>query len=627
MFKYVLFILCSIFVINTSFSQDITDEIVVKYISIPNSDEIKSKTSIKGNEFKKNLNFISSLAGVKLKFSTNTLTGVTVLRLNSTKSYREIEDIASVLEQDFNVEYAYPNHIGYIQQVTLNLNDPAFVSTPNRAGAQWSLRDSSVYGISMESAWYMQNEINGSNVIVAVIDTGYTQHPDLKGNIIPGYDLINFDPITQKPRKPVAGGLDLGDWTEDDDCGIGSIGRRSSWHGTQVASIIAAKTGNNRGIAGIAFKAKILPVRIVGQCGASSTRLADAIYWAASGPTKQSGIPFNEYTAHVINISLGYKTNNGLDLLPCPPNVQQAIDYAVNKNITVVVAAGNSGNNSKTLYKGKRKLDIETANNQYPSNCKGVISVANTDISGRRVADSAHGSVVTVSAPGNQIPYLTPNDLKGYTGKSFTWRNNISGTSYSAPHVAGVAALLYGISPRISTSRVKKIISSTALDKFHPGSFEFGKKCSVDRLCGTGILNAKAALASPMIPIIDVPNLPPKTSPDTASANGVEPTVMAPLSNDAGVNGEPIRALLGSLPVNGKIVLNSDKATFTYTHDGSTNLTDRFTYMATNGIATSAPVTVSITIGVAVGGNGGGTGSIPPVNLLTIPIQISIGMF
>src|SRR5690606_15989838 len=111
----------------------------------------------------------------------------------------------------------------------------------------------------------------------------------------------------------------------------------SSWHGTHVAGTIAAVTNNNSGVAGVAFDAGIVPVRVLGRCGGTTADIADGIIWASGGNV--SGVPGNANPADVINMSLGGQGS-------CSSTTQQAINVARGNGSTVVIASGNSNANS-----------------------------------------------------------------------------------------------------------------------------------------------------------------------------------------------------------------------------------------------------------------------------------------
>ena len=203
------------------------------------------------------------------------------------------------------------------------------VLTPNdtRYGEQWDF--TAANGMRIPGAWDVST---GSGSTVAVIDTGITAHPDLDANVLPGYDFVSDATAARDGNGRDANAQDQGDWYAAGECGQ-TAAANSSWHGTHVAGTVAAVTGNATGVAGVAPNAKVVPVRVLAKCGGSLSDIADAIIWASGGTV--SGVPANANPAKVINMSLG---GSGA----CGTTYQAAIDSAVSRGTTVVVAAGNS---------------------------------------------------------------------------------------------------------------------------------------------------------------------------------------------------------------------------------------------------------------------------------------------
>ena len=324
---------------------------------------------------------------------------------------------------------------------------------------QWSLFDPKV-GILVDQVWEV---VNGRGSVVAVLDTGYTNHKDLEGQwVSSGYDFISDPQTSLDGDGRDADAFDEGDGDPDNLCGQG--GSVSSWHGTHVAGTIAALQNNQIGIVGVAPQAKILPVRVLGRCGGFASDIADAILWASGNAV--DGVPINLTPADVINLSLGGRGT-------CSNITQAAIDAAVLNGSTMVIAAGN---------------DNEDVALSTPANCRGVISVAAVNRSGSRAFYSNYGPGVDIAAPGGEI---TGNQADGIVssvdlGPVVSVTGGFSfyqGTSMAAPHVAGIAALLYELDPLISPQRVKELINQTATD--FPGECEG---------CGAGIANARSVI-------------------------------------------------------------------------------------------------------------------------------------
>jgi serine protease len=344
-------------------------------------------------------------------------------------------------------------------------NDPLF-------GMQWHLNSTyegqPAYGIGVEAAWEVTT--GSPSVVVAVIDTGILPHPDLAGRVLPGYDMISSSIVANDGN-----GRDPDPSDPGDSCGSSP----SSWHGTHVAGTIGASTNNGIGIAGIDQQARILPVRALGTCGGSSVDTADAIRWAAG--LEVDGVPRNQHPARVINISLG-------GLWPCFPVLQSAISAVTSIGVTVVAAAGN---------------DAVDAGLQTPANCPGVLVVAATTRTGDRAAYSNVGSIVDIAAPGGQrvtrfeervLSTLNTGTVAPQldaAGWGYAW---YQGTSMAAPHASGVVSLMLAVNSALSPSRIGDILRSTAT-AFPPTS-----QCSTTVSCGTGILDAGAAVRAAVPP-------------------------------------------------------------------------------------------------------------------------------
>src|SRR3984893_7781584 len=215
---------------------------------------------------------------------------VWLLKLAAQGADADLANMASQLETDPAVQYADPVRRVRAQRVP---NDPNF-------GRQWSLTDP-IGGINAPAAWDL--EIGSAGVTVAVLDTGITQHPELAGRVLPGYDFISDPSMANDGGGRDNDPSDPGDNTSDGECGNGVPGEPSSWHGTFVSGLIAANTNNGDGIAGMDWNARILPVRVLGRCGGTFDDIAAAILWAVGVPV--AGAPLNPNPARVINLSLG----------------------------------------------------------------------------------------------------------------------------------------------------------------------------------------------------------------------------------------------------------------------------------------------------------------------------------
>lgn len=372
--------------------------------------------------------------------------GSTVVRTDRALDQAESELLMRKLAADPNVEYV---EVDQIMRATLTPNDTRF-------SEQWGFGTSNA-SINVRPAW---DKATGTGVVVAVIDTGITNHADLNANILPGYDFISDAAMARDGGGRDSNPNDEGDWYGANECGSGIPASNSSWHGTHVAGTVAAVTNNSTGVAGTAFNAKVVPVRVLGKCGGYTSDIADAIVWASGGTV--SGVPANANPAEVINMSLGGGGS-------CSTTYQNAINGAVGRGTTVVVAAGNSNTNVSSAV---------------PANCPNVIAVAATTSAGARASFSNYGTGIDISAPGQSI-LSTLNS--GTTTPGSASYASYNGTSMAAPHVAGVVALMQSVAPSpLSPAQVESIIKSTARPL--PGACSGG--------CGAGIIDADAAVTA-----------------------------------------------------------------------------------------------------------------------------------
>ena len=314
----------------------------------------------------------------------------------------EENDLALKLSQDPDVEHVEPDYIYEAFQVAYP-NDPEFAPRQyglnNTGQVIGGVAGTAGADINAKSAW---NKTKGSqDTKVAVLDTGISKsHSELSSKVT---GRVNFSVST----------------TDDDIFG----------HGSHVAGIIAATTNNGTGVAGVCPECSLMSVKVLedtqGQ-GTTST-ITNGIIWAADNG------------ADVINMSLG----GG----PASQTAQDAVNYAWNKGVVIVAAAGNCGDPAKPCPGGVNPIT-------YPAAYPNVLSVAATDNKDAKTSYSNYGSWVDVAAPGHSI-YSTVPLSRNATGYA-----NISGTSMASPMVAGVAGLL--VSQGLSNSSVVSKITSTA---------------------------------------------------------------------------------------------------------------------------------------------------------------------
>ncbi len=317
------------------------------------------------------------------------------------------QEIAEALSALSGVVYAEPN---YRVRALAAPNDPLY-------GQQWAHAK-----IGSEGAWALST---GSNtLIIAVLDTGVDLiHPEFHGKLTPGYNALDS---TDPPQD-------------------------NHGHGTHVAGIAGALGNNGIGVAGMAWQARIMPVKVLGGGGEGGH------YQVAAGITYAA-----DHGAQIINLSLGGPDGSS--------TLHNAVRYAYNRGVLIIAAAGNCGD-------GNYRTNGCDHENQpvYPAAyANEVLAVASTNSNDGVASSSNRGKYVDLAAPGVSILSTLPN---GYgTG---------SGTSQAAPHVAGLAALLWSMDPSLTREQVNNVLKDTAVD-LGPSGW--------DPDYGHGRINAGAAL-------------------------------------------------------------------------------------------------------------------------------------
>jgi thermitase len=325
-----------------------------------------------------------------------------------------------------DVEYAEPDYVAY---PAYDPNDPKYAD-----GTQWGPQK-----IQADLAWDLST--GDPNVVVAVVDFGVDLgHPDLQSQMWTNAGETADNGLDDDDNGYVD---DVYGWdfANDDNDPQDDYG-----HGTHVAGIAAAATDNGIGVAGVGFNSRIMALKAgYGETGyVQYTKIGQAIYYAADNG------------ADVINMSVGGYGNSSY--------LQAAVDYAWAKGCVLVGAVGNDN----------------ITNPFYPAAYSNVIGVSATTESDARWSDSNHGSHVSVGAPGVAI-YST------------YWWDGVSqyclggGTSMAAPHVAGLAALLFAQDGGRSNAEVRSLIEQSADDLGDAGW---------DPYYGYGRINAYQALGT-----------------------------------------------------------------------------------------------------------------------------------
>ena len=337
--------------------------------------------------------------------------------------------------------------------------------------------------ISLPAAW---NVTTGSaDVVVSVVDSGVYRHPDLDANLLDGYDFI------RSVLNQDGDGIDA----DPDDPGC-ALGGGSVFHGTHVAGTVAAVSDNGMGVAGVAWQARLMPVRVLDGCTGSGTLydVAQGIRYAAGLSNDSGRVPSRP--ADVINLSLGATG-------PCDATSAALFAEVRARGVTVVAAAGNGNTSAQAT----------------PASCPNVIAVSAVGPTRQRASYSNYGaSWVDVAAPGGELRFDADGDGRsdgvfsthatGGGADRYATYDLLQGTSMATPHVAGVIALMKSVKPALSPAEIDTLLAQGLLtDDIGPAG--------ADEL-GVGLVNAfKAVQAAGAGP----PALPPSLAVTPSSLN------------------------------------------------------------------------------------------------------------
>ena len=339
--------------------------------------------------------------------------------------------------------------------------------------------------ISLPAAWDLTT--GKPEVIVAVIDTGILAgHPDLAGQLVNGYDFI-ADPEQARDGT----GIDPNPEDEGDGADLGN----SSFHGTHVSGTIAATSNNGIGVAGVAWGARIMPLRVLGVDGGTSYDVDQAIRYAAGLANDSGTVPGQR--ADIINMSLG---GAGFS-----QSTQALINEVTQAGVIIVAAAGNEATNAPG----------------YPASYDGVISVSAVDSQRRAAPYSNSGSRIDIAAPGGDNGIDINGD--GYpdgvlsTGGSVATSGTINfvysflnGTSMASPHVAGVMALMKSVNPDLTSADIDALLEAGDL------SDDLGTT-GRDNIFGHGLINAQRAVVA----ALSAAGSPPAQNPRVGASSTV----------------------------------------------------------------------------------------------------------
>jgi serine protease len=582
---------------------------------------------------------LQATTGLGLKHVRDLAGGASLMSLGAPMPLSQARAVAAQMANDPDVEYAEPDVM--MKKVAIP-NDPRFsewqwnLFAPTSTYSGGSLSGNATKsatatgGANLPAAWDVSKG-GTSAVVVAIIDTGIVNHPDLNGldfpapytpngRFVAGYDFISFDVgAGSVPSFFVANDgdgrdpdpTDPGDWVTTaeealylDFCDDGIPGpQNSSWHGTHMAGIAAATANNDVGIAGVGWNVRVQPIRALGRCGGSLSDIGEAILWAAGRDVP--GLPRNPTPARVISLSLG-----GAEA--CSATMQAAVDAAIADGAVVVAATGNEGNTSLIS----------------PANCVGAIAVTAHTINGENADYANVGAATSISAPGGGPPVLlgaggitddanwngyyiwstllfgatTPSssDAQGRSGSAY---GGFTGTSAATPHVAGTVALIKSIRPTATAAQIRQFLVNTVRP------FPAGSACAAGGAflgtCGAGLLDASAAV-----------NLASQGAPPIVVSGPQSVTVSEGQAATFSVAAAGAPNLTYQWKRNGIDIPGANAVSYTTQPLGLGDSGTRFSVIVSNPLGTVSSPDAVVTV-VAAGGGGGG-GALPLGQLLLL---------
>jgi serine protease len=445
-------------------------------------------------------------------------------------------DVAATLDKlraDPAVAFAEIDERRYAHTVP---NDPLFAPPPNSPSTgQWFMQTpssltptSDAAATDAVSAWTLTQGSTG--MVIADVDSGIRfDHPDLLragfgGRLLPGYDFVGQD-LDASNSNPLGTFLvandgdgwdpdpsDPGDWIDSTDLANTKVfpsascsTANSSWHGTRVMGVLGALTNNDLGLAGMTWNPYLLPVRALGKCGGLDSDIIAGIMWSVGMTVldeQGNAVPANPYPADIINLSLGGTGS-------CPSNYQSLVSQLAGMGVLVVASAGNESG----------PVDI-------PGNCPGVLAVAGLRNIGTKVGYSSLGPEVGIAAPAGNCVNLTQGSPclrsidttinEGLTipgANSYTDQTNSNlGTSFSAPIVTGIAALMRSVNANLTPAQLISRIKASATPFPRPTGLALCVANSTSSVecacttgtCGAGMVNALSAVKAALNPIAAV---------------------------------------------------------------------------------------------------------------------------
>jgi subtilisin family serine protease len=419
--------------------------IIVKYKSSTTSEAVSTENEKMLNGWK-----LNDKVGNFEKFTFQNSDGI--YRITAT-SEKDQQEMLNSLKENRLVEYAEIDGLGNAQ------GEEKVVPSDNQYYKQWAFQNNgnipfaaSKTGadIEMEKAWKIEQ--GDSSVVVAILDSGVkTDHLEFSGRIWKNYAEIPNNGVDDDNNGYID---DIQGWNFAD--GSNDV-NDDSGHGTNIASIIGANGNNGIGFSGVDWNCKLMVLKVLKNDVGYYSWWASSIYYAVDNG------------ANVINMSLGGDVESQA--------LNEAIQYALDRNVVVVVSMGNKNSD----------------NISYPSNYPGVIAVGATNPDDSRTTSffwssasgSNYGEHISVVAPGNFIyglSYKNNTEFDTYFG----------GTSQSAAFVSGLASLLIAQTPTITHKEVKELIEKTANDRVGDQKEDIVGR---DNYYGNGRINAYEALA------------------------------------------------------------------------------------------------------------------------------------
>jgi serine protease len=422
-----------------------------------------------------------------------------LLEFDAPLSRSEVAALREKLMARADVEWVEPNTREKRLQTTPS--DPLFAQQwwlQPVSGSNANALPARLRGVAgFQTAWLRANH---APVVVAVLDTGITSHPDLAaGRVLPGHDFVSVVEYANDGDGRDTDPSDPGDHVSAADLNSGLFTgcrvENSSWHGTIIAGMLAATAGNGEGGAGMHWGASILPVRVAGKCGAEIPDIVDGMRWAAGLPV--AGVPLNKNPARIVNISFGGSA-------ACGQAYQTVVDELRAHGVVVVAAAGNEWSPTPSR----------------PASCGGVVGVAGLNRDGFKTNYSSFGGQLALSgiatvagddgdgAWGNVLgdSGLVTLINRGLTAPAGTGYARIYGTSFAAPQVAGTIAHMLNLNPSLSHEQIIQGLRLSA--RPHVTSPKIaecsdanpGRCICTTATCGAGILDAEQAMVYATMP-------------------------------------------------------------------------------------------------------------------------------